>query len=419
MAGLSALQNPLSGLFNLNTLLSWRGTFDPNVTYFQNDLVVSSNNNSTYLLNATSAFGEDPSLNPNWISWGLVGGGVQVAQGSQYIEVSGSGTNPTVSNLGVIETILTPPLYSSSGDPQNPLINSSAIATIQGVLGISVVGNQITNTGVCTLTDGAGISSVLDPDTGIAEISNAGVTALTPEDKYITITGTNAVKTIANGGILSVTADAGLTNVGTPTDVQLRNDYVLDITSPDDSVSITDNSSQYKLECLVPELTVCFSSITFNKAKSTPNFNLVQIDVVQQGGSLFSNCLASGTPYSAGVFYIDFSPLLLVFGSSWWSSQAFSIGRLAINFNDEITSPGTLRTIRLPIAGVRFPAPQPQQPGAGTSPCRIAFDLAAARSNGLRTITSVTFNSPTEKVAPKYPVATGRVFGVYYPNGLE
>jgi len=414
MAALRALQNPLSSLYNLNTLLCWRGTFDSNVTYFQNDLVVSSINSASYLLTATSAFGEDPSLNPNWSYFGLAGPGVQVAKGSQYIEVSGSGTNPTVSNLGVIETILTPPLYSSSGDPQNPLINSSAIATIQGVLGISVVGNQITNTGVRTLTDGAGISTVIDPDTGIAEISNAGVTALNPEDNYITITGTNAARTIKNEGVLSITAAAGFSNIGTATEPNIRNEYVLSLTSPDNSVANTNTNSEQELRCLAPQLTRCFSAVVFDPALSLNG--RVGYAVTTETGSLFESCLATGSPYSTGVFCIDFSPLVLIFGSVWWVGIK---GRFVLcTFNDETSSPGNTKSYIVQIAA-RYPSFGPLLPGAAVSPCKVPFDLGVAISNGLKTVTSVTFSIPSDGSAPVLPVSTAGIFGVYYPNGLE
>jgi len=411
---LSSLRNPLASLSILKNLLCWRGNYDPNTNYYKNDLVVSPITQASYLLTATSSFGEDPSLNPNWSYFGLAGDGVQVAQGSQYIEVSGSGTNPTVSNLGVIETILTPPLYSSSGDAQNPIINSSAIATIQGVMGISVVGNEITNTGVCTLTDGTGISSVLDPDTGIAEISNAGVRTIVPQDKYITITGTNAARTISNGGVLSITAAGGLTNLGTATDPEISNDYVLGITSPDSTVTNTNTNSQQRLKCLVPELTRCFTDVIFN-----PNLSLngrVGYVVTIETGSLFESCLATGSPYSTGVFYIDFSPLVLIFGSIWWSG-GFKSGLVTCTFNDEVSSTNTISYL-VQFAN-KFPSIVPILPGAVVSPCKVVFDLGVAISKGLKTVTSVTFSIPSTASAPVLPVSTAGIFGVYYPNGPE
>jgi len=413
---LSALRNPFTSLKNLESVMSWSGVFDPNVSYFKNDIVVSPITLSSYILNKTSSSGQDPSLGGGWTLFGLSGGGVQVAKGSTYIDVSGSGTNPTVSNLGVIETILTYPLYNS-GDAQNLIIDSDCIATIQQGTGISVNGTEISNLGVgSSISGGTGIQVDFDPNLGTANVTNTGVVEIQPADQYITVTGPKSSQTIGNGGILNIIAGSNLTNIGTSTDPKIQNDGVITLTSPTNTVVNTGTVTRQKLSAAVPILTRCFESATFNKSLSSSNYNLIWYDLVQDVG-LFQTCLEGGTPYSTGVFYIDLSYLLLVYSRVWWvGATAFS--SLLITFYDGATTPGTLFQYTLPIAGNRFTGPTPNQPGAGTSPCKVAFDLAVARTKGLRAVTSISIDSPFV-LGPKLPVATGSIFGIYYPNGRE
>jgi hypothetical protein len=164
-------------------------------------------------------------------------------------------------------------------------------------------------------------------------------------------------------------------------------------------------------------LTRCFISATFNPVLSSANKVLIWFDVLQDAG-LFQNCLEGGFPYSTGVFFIDLSYFLLIIASGWWIGAVLP-SDFSVNFYDGITSPGTLLEYTIPTIGRRFAGSVPPiPPGGGTSPCRAAFDLAVARSKGLRTITSITFSTPLG-TGPKLPVATGTVFGVFYPNGVE
>ena len=47
------------------------------------------------------------------------------------------------------------------------------------------------------------------------------------------------------------------------------------------------------------------------------------------------------------------------------------------------------------------------------------FDLATALSNGMRTITALTFNTPFGAQGAKSPVSNASCYGYYYPNGIE
>lgn len=414
---LSALQNPLSALNNLSTIMSWRGVYNPTTPYFQNDIVVSPITSASYLLTATSAFGQDPSLNPSWGTFGTNGAGVQVVKGSTYIDVSGNGTNPTITNKGIVTIDLIEPLYNT-GDTQNYIINSDAIATIQGIVGIQVVGNQINNLGILSgISGGNGMSATFDPTTQNVHISNDGVIELESNEPYIIITGPQSALNIANGGILNITAAGDLTNIGTATDPKIQNDGVITLTSPTNTVLNIGTDSFQELRAACPEFTKCFDSVIFNAIQSdTKLFNFTYYDVEITPQSLLASCLADGIPYSTGVFFIDMSFLLIVLGQAWWIAP-FS-ENLYVTFLDETSTPPN--TYALPFFGKKLAGGVvPTLPGCGMSPYRIPFDLATALSNGMRTITALTFNTPFGAQGAKSPVSNASCYGYYYPNGIE
>ena len=214
------LRNPLERLAVLPNMMSWRGEWNVDDEYYQNNVVTDPINIGSYIYTGFSAAirgGDPPSqvIGPSiWTAFGsTVAAGVQQLNEGEGILVDGSDTIPTVSNTGVL-TVSTDGGLQNIGTNQFPVFTlGNSLSQVQGGLGITIDNTnpnqpKIDNSGVVNIFPGAGISVTGQNDLTVA---NAGVVSISvAPGTALTITNPGQNPTINNTGLASITPD----NVG-------------------------------------------------------------------------------------------------------------------------------------------------------------------------------------------------------------
>ena len=165
---LDPLQDPFTRRHYLPNTMNFHGTWSAATQYYKFDVVVCPTALSSYILTGRSALigGLDPSLNPDWEELSAAATGVLSLTTGAGITNTNTATNPNLVNSGVLSVAVAP----------GPGIATSAA------------------TGALTLT-------------------NTGIISLAAANPGIVIGGGSAA-TIANNGILAITAGAGLASSG-------------------------------------------------------------------------------------------------------------------------------------------------------------------------------------------------------------
>jgi len=126
-------------------MMSWRGEWNIDDEYYQNNVVTDPINTGSYIYTGFSAAirgGDPPSqvIGPSiWTAFGsTVAAGVQLLKEGEGILIDGSDTIPTVSNTGVL-TVSTDGGLQNIGTNQFPVLTlGNALSQVQGGLGITI-----------------------------------------------------------------------------------------------------------------------------------------------------------------------------------------------------------------------------------------------------------------------------------------
>lgn len=316
------LRNPLERLAVLPNMMSWRGEWNIDDEYYQNNVVTDPINTGSYIYTGFSAAirgGDPPSqvIGPSiWTAFGsTVAAGVQQLKEGEGILIDGSDTIPTVSNTGVL-TVSTDGGLQNIGTNQFPVLTlGNALSQVQGGLGITIDNTnpnqpKIDNSGVLNIFPGAGISVTGQNDltvanTGVVSISVAPGTALT-----ITNPGQNP--TINNTGLASITPD----NVGIElepgrpaNEPQLNNTGVISIRP--NNIIVTGSGNNI-LSMFNPVKSLVFNA---QNLVMTPPFmgggapTDATIPITQTLGTFWESVWNNGPPFGlpSGTFLMNFS----------------------------------------------------------------------------------------------------------------
>jgi len=317
------LDDPLVRLAALPNMMSWRGEWNINDQYYQNNVVTDPINTGSYIYTGFSAAiigGDPPSqvIGPSiWTAFGsTVAAGVQQLKEGEGILVDGSDTIPTVSNTGVL-TVSTDGGLQNIGTSQYPVFTlGNSISQVQGGLGITIDNTnpnqpKIDNSGVMNIFPGAGISVTGQNDltvanTGVVSISVAPGTALT-----ITNPGQNP--TINNTGLASITPDnVGIVlEPGRPAnEPQLNNTGVISIRPNNIIVTVPGNNL---LSMLNPVKSLVFNAQNLVMTPSLIGGYLgpttATIPITQTLGTFWESVWNNGPPFGLlpGTFLMNFS----------------------------------------------------------------------------------------------------------------
>lgn len=412
---MSVSLNPLEILAQFPFVMSWRGTWSASEQYIQNDVVVSPLNGSSYILIESSLLsGTDPSVNPNWSELAPSSTGVaQVDAGAGITVVDPTGPIATVSNNGVISVISGASIDIDNTDPQNPIINSTALGRIQAGLGISVTGLSfsptITNTGVRTLAVGAGLTTDGDPNN--PSIGTTAVLSIT-QGNGILVTG-GQIATVTNDGVVSISGGGGVavdnTNSNAPV---ITNLGVLSLTGGA-GVTVTGTPQNPVISALIPFFTV-ISSPQLMAAISFPvapgGFGTLSNFSTSTGP--FYDYILNGAPEPAGVFLVDLTSINL-----------FANGNTPVVAGDKVTYSivDNVTTAPTPIIynlGESIMNDSANSYPFQLRPCQYIIDIAALRATGFRVPSAYGFfNETTAAILEMNLWST--LSAVYYPTGVN
>ena len=404
--------NPLERLSVLPNAMNWRDTWVSGTQYFMNDVVTEPNSTVTYILvGVTSLLStENPATDPLWTVLSATTTGVTGVQQGAGISITGSSTNPTISNAGIISILPGVNINIDDVDPQNPIINCTAVQEIIGGVGITVAGLPnpiVTNTGVRTLTVGAGLSSSGGPHPGLA-----------------------------NTGVVSIEAGDGIEVLGLPNPIITNTGVFSIIAGENCTISPLNGKGDVTVNALAPQLTRAWTFINTAAGITTDPFPIPAADTVTGTSgtgtfllgfnlvddSIFKTYLADGAPDPNGVFLIDMTAynLLYIGNGDSGLNDIDGVPPYALTFQlrDTTTAGGpysyTLTSFAANISnsgpnGVKYPFP--------VTLGQFYFDVNFARGAGMRTIDEIIIvNNLT---SPLELITGNNVYAVYYPRGPE
>lgn len=382
--------------------VNWLGEWNNQTVYFENDVVVSPLTTASYIMvgpQTTQRGGADPSINnTNWFQYGSSIDTVQNIRGGDGITFVGSDFNPVVKNTGVI-SVIAGDGFTNVGTEVDPILACETLTAIVPGLGIdiplAIPTPTIINTGVTDLRAGSGINA--GRVGGVVYLDNTAIDSLTaaPTNPGLTVSP-GLIKTIVNTGLLSVITGNGITNTGTTTNPNLRNNGVITLRPLNESILISGNAAVPSLSSNIPRKT----PVWIPNASTVPNKNgnLYRMQVTQVPG-LWADCLANGVPYSTGFFMIPFPfSFLLNVGEVLISNVA------SISLYDGITD------YSFPINTIIFNTLQPGNKDAYYTIGTVEIDLQAIRAIGFRQLTHIQY---TTAFNAKLKSIGGPVFATY------
>jgi hypothetical protein len=409
----NTLNDKLSLLAALPTTMKWLSDWDATTQYYKNDVVISPPYFASYILDAASEIGAaNPSVNPHWIPVGRSSGGVQNIIAGVGIDLSGSSTKPEIINNGV-RNVQYGANIQNIGTAQDIVLDSDAVATITGVMGISVTNlSTITNSGVTSIAGGSGLQP--SQPTGGITLSNAGVLSLASTDSLLTVVG-GLDKTVLNNGLLSIVDGVAITNVGTSNEYVLQNDGVRTIQYPSNTLRNTGDEYAQKLSaanCQICEVWASVVGMTPNP--TTAGANDAVVNIVQTPNTLWANCFATGVPYSSGNFELDLTGLVFCLRN---------VGGFDVRVNCRLVDGVTQSEWNVGILKNVYPLGP-----TGTSNLKsvltlgkVLVDLQKARAAGIRQLTGirilVSANTPTPIITTAL-IGTSKGLAVFSPLGV-
>lgn len=412
---MSSTTTPLERLAEFPNMMNWRGTWLVTEQYLKNDVVVSPSNGSSYILTETSLLnGTDPSINAEWAELAPAATGVtQINAGAGITVTNPTGPIVSVANNGVISLIQGTNIAINNTDPNNPVINSTALSGVSQGLGIGISGLSfsptITNTGVRTLAVGTGLVSNLDPNN--PSIGTTAVLTISQGNGILVTGGQTA--TITNDGVISV----GSSGIGISVDnTDPRNPIVTNtgvvsvIAGSNITVSVGSNPV---LSALVPQITLVNGTVAGPLPLTWPvspsQIGSFVLDVTQT--DIFFTYIKNGAPDVNGTFLLDLSSIN-IFATG--STPVAAGDKITLLIRDDITTAPT--DISVQIGEIIMNSVSNSYPFQ-IRPSQYAINVANVRSTGFREpIYLDFFNATTNSILEIN--SWGSYYATYYPNGL-
>jgi len=409
--------NPLERLSEFPNMMNWRGTWLVTEQYLKNDVVVSPLNGSSYILIETSLLdGTDPSINAEWDELAPAATGIsQISAGAGITVTNPLGPIVTVINAGVITLIDGNDIIIDNTDPQNPIVNSTALTGVTPGLGIQISGlannPTITNTGVRTLAVGAGLTSDLDPNN--PSIGTTAVLSIS-QGNGISVTG-GQTATITNTGVVTVgSSGVGITVDNTnPQQPVLTNTGVLSIIAGDNvTVSVGVNPI---VSALVPQLTEV--SLFPTSVYPVGPAGVISIAFFQPAtAGIFETYILSGAPDPFGTFILDLTSINMFMDAA---TNVVAGDKVSIYLTDNVnTAPVDINYLIGEITMNDTSTPPTAYPFQ-IRPSFYAVDVATLRATGFRVPALIDFSDDT--TAANIEITSWSTYGtntVYYPNGV-
>lgn len=416
--GVADLDTPYKRFAALPQAVNWRGTWDAQTEYFQNDIVLSPLDSAAYIqISASSTIqgGGDPSTNPDWFQFGSGAGGVQEIRSDPWISVSNT-TNPTITNVGVRDFTLSPDL-NNLGTATDPVLECTGVLQVVPGLGIDIQMSplaipQLFNTGVREVTGQNGIAIIDGLTPQDKKIYYTGLGTLTSPQPGLTV-GPGATPLVTNTGLFSVATGVGIANSSTPQTPDLSNTGLLSVVGSGITVSPAGGAGAVTLSTVHPAVSqvgtiaAVMTPATLNTTNPTG-----RIAVTQTAGTDWATSISTGVPYATGTYVLDFILSLTLAGPTLdqgatrislvdsVNNVVFQLGQLTWpNYNRSvITSP-----ISSKIVGAKI-------------------DLTALRATGFKELTHIQFDpifvggDPATTVG--FQATTGNLFGGYYAQSI-
>ena len=372
----------LDTLVRFPTTMNWFGEYDSLQQYIKNDVIVDLADKQTYICIETSAIiGEEPSTSPNWFLFTGSVGGIHTVDIGDALSNVGSATQPIIQNDGVRKVVAGNAVFLS-GTPQNTIINSIAVSGFINGLGISINGDEITNSGIRTLGTGGGLYLETPPPN--AKISQSNILSVAASSGVTNI-GTAQNPILENDYVRSLGL-VYLTNNGTASDILLANGGVESIANTDGTLEIT-GTTTVTIACPSAPESILFASNTTMVPSNWPVVGNPNISPPPTGNISFT--LASPLLQSAitnNISYtvtIDMSAICIRAGGAIAPIQTTN----AVILYDSTTSKG----VSIHLQRINVSATLPIEISFGV----LSFDTAFLVANGLTTITSLKFSPYT------------------------
>lgn len=393
------ITDPLRVLRELPTTMMWRGLFDPIIQYIRNDVVISAINNATYICFADVALlGEDPTTNST--NWFLFTGIVNFIHTLKLEGLTNVGTAsvPILKNEGVVEMTAGKGVILT-GTLQNRIVNDSAIVGFIEGQGILVNGSEITNDGIRSIGTGGGLYLEIPPPT--AKLSQNNILSVTA-GAGIQNVGTAQNPILENDWVRSASF-VNITNTGTANELVLESASVETISNTDGSVQISGLLQNRVIGCLQVPLPI---TILQNPFSVVP----VGWPVINSGGvsaelnfpcfsSLMNSSLANG---ASAYVTINLSSICIrvnggtvgllkgeIFLLDSTTSSKFNIGNLSTNNSSSVAYPFDM--------------------SFGT----YSFTIDLLRATGMRALTGIAFFPTIANPQTWSLLSYGSIFGVW------
>jgi hypothetical protein len=306
------------------------------------------------------------------------------------------------------------PSLSTSGDWVELSSPNTAVNSIREGVGITITGTTnpvITNNGVVTVTAGAGLINIGTENEPILE--NTGAVALQPGNG-ISITGSSQTPTITNIGVRSIQQGPGISvDLTNPNIPSISNNGVLTV-NQGTGVTVDNTDPRNPIVSASVGFVNQIAGIAYPYPVMIPPTCIVggqAIFPILTNG-LFTSYLLDGAPSANGLFMINFVGYNLFFTNTS-GSPVPPLNLVTIGFVDQTTAGGPYTYTANQNVALSETALYPIN---ATMPTCI-FDITAARTAGLRKLDSIvlTNNTDSQFVCP----STASMTAVYYPNGLE
>lgn len=363
----------LRNLRELPTTMMWRGVYDPTIQYIKNDIVIASDNAAYICISTIVVLGQDPITSLDWF---LFTGTVSYIHTIKLngITNSGSSTQPILNNAGV-NKITAGNRITLGGTAQNRIINSTALSGLIEGLGISIVGSEITNTGIRSIGVGGGLYLESPPPN--VKISMSNVLSVTVGNG-IENSGTAQNPIIENMYVRSASL-TDITNTGTPNDLILTSPSVQTIANIDGSVQIMGLFDTRVLSCIqVPLLLKICAGSTITPVgwpavgQGSGNLNFLCIS------EIINRSLEFGAP---ATMYVNLSSVCVRIGGAGPLVNAKGKISAVDSTTGTIINVGLIGTPQTSFASYPFDM------SFGT----VIMDITVLRAQGMRALTGFNF----------------------------
>jgi hypothetical protein len=403
-----SIGTPLERLSVLPDIINWKGGWVIGGQYYKNDVVVDPDGGSFILGITASAAGFDPSLDPAWIELSGIATGIKTLNEGPGITITNF-PDDIINNEGILTVNPGTNINIDYTEPQNPKFIANVVTRLIGGNGIRVYGlpNPIVeNTGVLSLE---GVDGIQTLGTNDVLLTNGGILSLGQGPGTTITAGQKPTLSLIN--VTTVAADVA------PSAIFLNGDLPYNPT-----VNIFCGQLSLMFDSTSTDLTT--DPLPIPQAVPDPEaFGTGTLPITLADG-IFTTMLANGNAQNLPdcCFLLDFSSWTIFVDGVGPTNGigAFGYTLIELSFVDTTTAGGPfyytggVAQTGFGVVINRFsPTVMPYTVTLG----QIPFNIADARSAGLRTINQIRFLNPI--YAYLQILSAGGVWATFFPNGVQ